>query len=459
MSLTQPILGKPSLSREEEADLALRNTTIGSDWAWILVLAFLSMIVSVPLLQFAVERSRNSSHPPQPVQVFSLLPSFRNLRAIRTPGDVLHLLPKEPAIRDYESDLENSSILTEWILPPMQAALSQWGVGNEQAYCGVGGCLFYRPDVNYLTDRGFLDPAVLKARRRKGEGAAIQPDPLPTLARFNQQLKERGIELIVMPAPSKPMIQPEQLSPAFSSRQAALQNESYKKFRDALRREGIRLFDPSEALIEAKRRTGQPQFLQTDTHWTPEAMERVAHELAWYIRSQNLLRDAGTVNYRRKNETPENQGDLALMLKLPPYQTLYVPQRVRIHPVQTSDGKAWRPRKDAEVLLLGDSYSNIYSLDGMGWGKGAGFAEQLSYDLKRPLDRIVINDGGSYSTREQLLRENARGKDRLKGKRLVIWEFAMRDLIEGDWKRLDFPAARESAIKPPRQTPLGRLNE
>jgi alginate O-acetyltransferase complex protein AlgJ len=91
--------------------------------------------------------------------------------------------------------------------------------------------------------------------------------------------------------------------------------------------------------------------------------------------------------------------------------------------------------------LLGDSYSNIFSLSGMGWGNGAGFAERLSYRLKRPLDKIVINDGGSYTTREELLREYARGKDRLKGKRLVIWEFAMRDLADGDWKRLDLPQA------------------
>jgi alginate O-acetyltransferase complex protein AlgJ len=254
-------------------------------------------------------------------------------------------------------------------------------------------------------------------------------------------LKERGIELIVMPAPSKPMIQPEKLSSRFSSDQGALQNASYRAFCDALRREGIRLFDPSDALIEAKRQTEQPQFLQTDTHWTPEAMGRVAGALAQYIRSQKLLPDADAVDYRRTSETVENLGDIALMLKLPLHQTLYSSQRVRIHPVQSPNGESWKPRKDADVLLLGDSYSNIYSLDGMGWGKSAGFAEQLSYDLKRPLDRIVINDGGSYTTREQLLRENARGKDRLKGKRLVIWEFAMRDLIEGDWKRLDLPSA------------------
>ncbi len=45
-------------------------------------------------------------------------------------------------------------------------------------------------------------------------------------------------------------------------------------------------------------------------------------------------------------------------------------------------------------------------------------------------------------TRQQLVRDLARGRDRLKGKRLVIWQFAMRDLLSGDWKLLDLPSGK-----------------
>ena len=41
------------------------------------------------------------------------------------------------------------------------------------------------------------------------------------------------------------------------------------------------------------------------------------------------------------------------------------------------------------MLVLGDSFSNIYSLESMGWGDSAGFIEHLGYALARPLDRIV----------------------------------------------------------------------
>jgi alginate O-acetyltransferase complex protein AlgJ len=73
----------------------------------------------------------------------------------------------------------------------------------------------------------------------------------------------------------------------------------------------------------------------------------------------------------------------------------------------------------------------------MGWGEGAGFIEQLSFALQRPLDRISRNDNGAFAMREILAGELARGRDRLAGKRLVIYQFAIRELAVGNWKRID----------------------
>ena len=80
--------------------------------------------------------------------------------------------------------------------------------------------------------------------------------------------------------------------------------------------------------------------------------------------------------------------------------------------------------------MLGDSFSNIYALESMGWGTSAGFVEQLSYTLRRPVDRLVQNDEGAFATRV-LLRNDL---DRLNGKRVVVYQFAARELTFGDWK-------------------------
>ena len=131
--------------------------------------------------------------------------------------------------------------------------------------------------------------------------------------------------------------------------------------------------------------------------------------------------------------TPAN-GDIAVMLNLPEGQKLFPTQKVGISRVVGSDGSAWQPDPAAKILLLGDSFSNIYSLAEMGWGSSAGLAEQLSFELKQPVDTIIRNAGGAYATRRDLALDLARGIDRLANKKVVIWQFAMRELAVGDWR-------------------------
>ncbi|HUP41699.1 MAG TPA: hypothetical protein VM599_00670, partial [Thermoanaerobaculia bacterium] len=67
-------------------------------------------------------------------------------------------------------------------------------------------------------------------------------------------------------------------------------------------------------------------------------------------------------------------------------------------------------------------------------------AEQLAYHLGRPVDRIAVNAGGSHTTRERLAQVLAGDPGRLDGKRVVVYQFAVRELSEGDWKFVDLPA-------------------
>ena len=75
---------------------------------------------------------------------------------------------------------------------------------------------------------------------------------------------------------------------------------------------------------------------------------------------------------------------------------------------------SWLPDARAEVLILGDSFFNIFSLEGMGWGTSAGFVEQLSHALQQPLDAIIRNDAGAFAARE-LLGQDRRGRVRVNG--------------------------------------------
>jgi alginate O-acetyltransferase complex protein AlgJ len=136
------------------------------------------------------------------------------------------------------------------------------------------------------------------------------------------------------------------------------------------------------------------------------------------------------------------------MLNLPKGQSFFPPESVETTRVLAPEGRPWEPDANAPVLLIGDSFCNIYSLGEMGWGDSSGFAEHLSLALGQPLDRLVINAGGAHSARQELVREIASGRDRLAGKRVVVYQFATRELAFGDWKLFNIP----KSPPPPHET-------
>ena len=99
-------------------------------------------------------------------------------------------------------------------------------------------------------------------------------------------------------------------------------------------------------------------------------------------------------------------------------------------------GRPWRRDPAAEVLLLGDSFTNVYSDPALGWGRGAGLAEQLACELGRPVDKLALN-AGAWATRQALARAVAGCRARLAGKRVVVYQFAGRELSSGDWRLVD----------------------
>ena len=314
-------------------------------------------------------------------------------------------------------------------MPRVQWFLStKLGAGNEQVYLGRDRWLFYRPDVDYVTGPPFLDPKIMTHR---SHATGVQPDPVKAIVDFRDQLAAQGIDLIAVPVPMKPGVEGDILAVRPPSNDV-LQNASFAEFKARLEKAGVRVFDAGTLLPKRKTAVGNtPLYLGTDTHWRPETMEFVAENLAAFV--QTMPRSA-TVQVN--NRPVSGVGDIARMLRLPE-SNVFPAETVTIHEVAIAN-TPWHPSKDASILLLGDSFSNIFSLGALGWGESAGFAEHLSRALGGvPLDCILRNSDGAFATREILSRELARGRDRLAGKKLVIWEFAARELAFGDWKMLE----------------------
>jgi hypothetical protein len=446
--------------REEMARREAGHTLIHPALSRGLIVFFLLVILSVPLVQHVAEiidyaTGKRRSPLPQVYDVFSLLPAAITASGDSGSSDVLshvftvnrHLLKE---MKGFEEALDDQSVIGKWIRPKIQYILTAWlGAGNEKAYCGEQPWLFYRPGVDYLSGPPFLNPVQLRKRSAGiSEWATpIEPDPRAAIRHLKQQLSQRKIELIIVPTPIKAMIHPEKLSHRYNERQTELQNPSYERFKEEMEREGVLVFDAAPVLMGAKAQGGQVQYLTTDTHWRPEAVELTAERLKDFIREHIALSDLPLSGYRAERSGMTQIGDLAVMLTLSVNQRIFPRETVTIRKVLEAGGEPWQPQRTADILVLGDSFSNIYSLGAMGWGEGAGFIEQLSYALQRPLDLITRNDNGSYATRELLAGEMAKGRDRLAGKRLVIYQFAIRELAVGNWKRIDLKIGTPSQVK------------
>lgn len=427
MTTPEQPLPRGGLSREAMAVAEIGVTNITPRTARAMVGLFVLAIGLVPLTEWRAVSARTGQVIAAQAAAIHAVPQGERLwrRLVAKNRAIL------AGISEFERALDDESLLGQTLRPRAQALMTgRLGVGNERVYVGREGWLFYRPDVEYVTGRPFLDPAQIRRRIRAAPEwtAPPAPDPRPAIVQFNRDLAARGILLVVIPTPVKPGVHPEMMAVRLGSATDVVQNPSYATLVADLRRAGVRVFDPSDAM--AAERHVSPQYLATDTHWTPEAMETTAAGAAG-IASAELpaVQDPG---YRVERAEVRGVGDVARMLDLPEFATLLQPASVWLRRVLQPDGSLWRASRNADVLLLGDSFSNIFSLESMGWGTSAGFAEHLSLALRRPLDRLVQNDDGAFATRAMLQQDPAR----LQGKRVVFYQFAVRELAQGDWKVL-----------------------
>jgi len=180
------------LSREEEAELALKHTVYTPGTRGLLIAFFLLTIISVPAIQFAFElRSSRPSGGVATLDIYKTLPTWAKIRGVRSAADLWHLLPRAADLKAAEKSIESESVVSAWLLPRVQSVLSgKLRAGNEQVYLGRDGWLFYRPDVDYITGPPFLDPSQMRYRARVKQ---VQPDPVKAIVGFRNQLTARGI--------------------------------------------------------------------------------------------------------------------------------------------------------------------------------------------------------------------------------------------------------------------------
>ncbi len=436
-------------SRIAQAQADVGQTEVSRPVALTLSTLFVAMLAAVPITQLLTDPGLLGVVADAPVAASARVDRPSVLAGI-SDGNRRILA----VIERFTDRLDTDSLLARHLRPAVQLLVTErLGAGNERVTTGRGTWLYYASDVRHVIGRGFLDPGQLARRAAAGDSLSetVSPDPRPALRAFNEALARRGVALVLVPTPVKPSIHPEQLGARASL--APVRNASFSQFAEEMRAAGVLLFDPAQLLADLGE-VGEATYLARDTHWRPDAVVAVAEELARFLEREIPLPAREPVALDTAQARVSNRGDIVDLLDLGAGRSPFPPETLDVRRILTTDGRPWRPDPTADVLLLGDSFSNIFSLEAMGWGTAAGLAEQLSFALGRPIDRLVQNDNGAFATREALARDLARGRDRLAGKLVVIYQFATRELTEGDWRLIDLdprptPAAAARTVLTP----------
>jgi SGNH hydrolase-like domain, acetyltransferase AlgX len=415
----------------------------------ILLICFLAVIAGVPVTQTCIELARHERV--QATDVFRYEPTAKNLR-------------------EFEHTLEEKSWFQQHLRPVLQRFL--FVTVRDTGAKGVLGrdqWLFYRPDLRYLVEPDRLEASTSESKWvQPPEQSTHRESVEQAILRFRDQLKERGIMLVVMPVPGKPSIYPDQVTRRAVGNERQFRSPTLELIED-LQRQGVATVDLFTAFQEM-RGSGGPLYLARDTHWTPRGAQIAAQKVAAKL-SELHIPPLTRKEFRTQSVTVTRWGDILDMMQIPGLRSAFAAETAEC--VQVLDpalgplvpgasdrpGTYCYPGQQAAVLVLGDSFCRIYqypepqSLGEMPaaaatarpaetGGKrllpgSAGFISHLALALGSPVDTIVSDGGAATDVRRKL----STNPEILEGKRVIIWEFVERDIALGSqgWQDVALP--------------------
>ena len=293
---------------------------------------------------------------------------------------------------------------------------------------GMDGWLFLTSEIRFLSVGQFWGDGASKVSRSHKPEAA---DPIPAIVDFQQQLKQRGVDLILVPVPPKAAIYPEKILPDVD-----LQNESaapfLARFYDELRSRGINVIDLTALLLQNRANERGAVFCKTDSHWSGLGCVLAAQSIVEKVREK--FADQPRKNYVTEWKDVEIKGDLDELFgskrKIP------APEKISVRSVSEKEsGASVSPDPNSPFLVIGDSHTLVYHDF---HAEKSGLIDQLAAELGFAPDLIGTRGSGATAVRISLYRHIRKNPDYLSKKKIIIWCFAAREFTESDqgWEKV-----------------------
>ena len=303
---------------------------------------------------------------------------------------------------------------------------------GANAVAGEDGWLFFAPELRHLSAGPFWGPAAAGVSR----APAAHADPVPAIVDCHEQLKARGIKLILMPVPAKAAIWPDKVPGSETGQTHPRVDIQHAVFYDLLREKGVAVLDLAPVFRAQRDTEHGPVHCRTDTHWSGAGVVLAAQALAARLRALPDVATEGKTPYRAARDTLDITGDLVSML--PDAAPKPEPETLQLRFIATQEGDAPQTESGSPVLLMGDSHTLVFHAGGDLHAGGAGLPDQLAHELGRPVDLMGTRGSGTSTVRIDLYRQSRRDPDYLNGKKAVVWCFTARDFTESTqgWRKM-----------------------
>lgn len=249
-------------------------------------------------------------------------------------------------------------------------------------------------------------------------------DPLPVIQEYASALKVLGVDLLLVPVPTKASIYPEKLASDLSPADAP----SQKAFLDKIASTGIQVTD-LETLFR-QHRVAHPDealFCATDSHWSPLGAELAAKAVATHLASLPAI--------SAEKKTPFTTG---------------TPEALQFHgDLLTDSEKASTPPESlpiskvnpatsgpSPVLVIGDSHCQVFRTGGPMLATDAGFIDHLAAALSLPIEDISSQASGADQPRADIARRTVKEPDFWSSRKVVVWLFTSREFTQGKWRTI-----------------------
>ena len=305
---------------------------------------------------------------------------------------------------------------------------------DKMAVEGKDNWIFLSKELAHLGKGKFWGP---ESEKTSAATRADAKDPLPVILDTHRQLKELGIELVLVPAPLRSIVYADKLSEKAPVNEKGLPvraDPHHREFYELLRKEGVNVLDLTDTFIAARKYDGKfgPVCCMQDTHWSSRGCEIAAREVKKAVRSRDWLNVPAVKRYTVLHEKVAITGDLWRFLgKETMTRELALLWKV------SKDGKQVEPDERSPVLLLADSHGLVFHVGDDMHATGAGLADHMTAAFNFPIDEICRRGSAATSIRIDLARKFYRDDAYRQRKKLIVWCFAAREFTETmGWRKL-----------------------